>query len=111
MTPTWRRSSMAAAVLALSLLLPGDASAAGLGQFCGGIANIRCDRGLFCERLAGTCGIFDFGGTCVRVPRICPLIFRPVCGCDGKTYPNDCRRQAARVSKRHDGRCRPQWPF
>src|SRR5262245_10061448 len=86
-------------------LVPTSAPAAGLGQFCGGIAAIKCDRGLFCERAAGTCRFPDFGGTCQRVPRICPRIFRPVCGCNGKTYANDCVRQAARVSKAHDGRC------
>jgi len=92
-------------VLGLLVLAPGSASAAGPGQFCGGIAGIRCDKGLFCEFPAPFCGFFDRSGTCQRIPRICPRIFRPVCGCDGKTYPNDCVRQAARVSKRHDGRC------
>ena len=89
----------------LLLLAPLGASAAGFGQFCGGFASIRCDRGLFCETRGPLCGAFDRGGTCARIPRICPKIFRPVCGCDGKTYPNDCVRQSRQVSKRHDGRC------
>ena len=96
---------MLPAALGLLLLAPGTAPAAGLGQFCGGIAGIRCDRGLFCEFPAPFCGLFDRSGTCQRIPRFCPQIFRPVCGCNGKTYPNDCVRQAARVSKPHDGRC------
>jgi hypothetical protein len=101
------RNSIAALTvgLGLSVLAPSGAAAAGLGQFCGGIVPIRCDRGLFCQFRTGTCGMFDLGGTCVRVPRICPHIYRPVCGCDGKTYANDCVRQSRGVSKRHDGRC------
>ena len=97
--------TMLLVVVGLTLFAPGNASAAGVGQFCGGIAAIRCDRGLFCQFPSPFCGFFDRSGTCVRIPKVCPFIFRPVCGCDGKTYPNDCVRQRARVSKRHDGRC------
>ena len=91
----------------IASLVGGNAPAASLGKVCGGRLGIGCDRGLFCDFQAGTCGSFLAEGTCVRIPRFCArkITFRPVCGCDGKTYPNNCQRQQAIVSKQHDGRC------
>ena len=94
------------AAFAICLLASPPAQAA--GQQCGGFVGLPCRGGEFCQMKPTTCGFADLFGTCTRVPRLCPRIFRPVCGCDGKTYPNECELRRARMSKAHDGRC---WPF
>jgi Kazal-type serine protease inhibitor-like protein len=100
------RTVLVAAFAALTLVISaGSVDAAVAAQKCGGFIGIQCPAGQFCQHQAGTCFFADTFGTCRRVPRFCPKIFRPVCGCDGKTYPNDCVRETAMVSKSHDGKC------
>jgi hypothetical protein len=94
-----------AAALMVMFSLPASVHAVGLGKQCGGFPAIPCDPGLFCQKKPGQCSVIDMSGACARVPKFCTRIFRPVCGCDGKTYGNDCERQAAMVSKNHDGKC------
>jgi hypothetical protein len=84
------------------------AVAAKLGQACGGADAAICEKGLWCEPAAGLCA--GALGICVQVPRFCVSrkktnSFRPVCGCNNKTYSNDCFRRAYRVPKFHDGKC------
>lgn len=103
-------------VLTVSLwaLLLGTAGASAReGAPCGGIAELQCADGLFCDLRPGNCarvGVegLNLSGTCVRVPAKgqCPKSKRPVCGCNGNTYPGDCERRQAGEAKHSDGACR-----
>jgi hypothetical protein len=100
-----RRSALAAACLVTLLASVVGAPAAKLGQRCGGFVGLPCDSGLWCEPPAGMCHGADLMGTCVKVGQICYQLYQPVCGCDGKTYGNDCMRKSKRIGLSHAGRC------
>jgi hypothetical protein len=102
--------AMAALIIVLGLALgSASATAAGRGDLCGGILPIVCDKGLWCQNPSGQCKVINGPGKCEVVPRACPRNFRPVCGCNGKTYPNDCERQRARSQLDHFGRCEKKY--
>ena len=76
------------------------------GKTCGGVVGPSCATGEFCDLQAGSCNVSDATGTCVtNVGVACTAIYQPVCGCNGHTYPSDCDRQVAGVSKKSDGAC------
>ncbi len=74
---------------------------------CGGVAGLECTmkRG-WCDPKPGHCGGADLPGVCVPSPGPCVRIYKPVCGCDGTTYANDCERRNARVPRNHEGACK-----
>ncbi|MDB4964340.1 MAG: hypothetical protein JWN44_29 [Myxococcales bacterium] len=74
--------------------------------FCGGIAGIACAPGHFCDvTTPNACGAADLGGSCRILTELCIQSYVPVCGCDGKTYGNDCERGHAQVQLSHVGAC------
>ena len=64
-----------------------------------------CRAGEFCQNPTGQCFAPPVGGTCTRVPTQCIALSQPVCGCDGRTYRNNCLRQQAKVSLARIGPC------
>ncbi len=78
-----------------------DASAfdGGPGQTC--MTDHDCLAIELCART--TCS--DVTGVCARRPTLCDNGLKPVCGCDGVTYWNDCLRKQSGASTSTAGEC------
>jgi hypothetical protein len=76
------------------------------GGLCGTRGASRdCGPGLYCA-YKPDCGSTDAGGVCSKKPTMCTKIYKPVCGCDGKTYGSACTAAAEGMSIVKDGPCK-----
>ena len=85
----------------------GYSSSSKKGAMCGGIAGLRCPEGQACRYPTNMCNVADLAGNCVKVKSPCPKGGAKVCGCDGKTYANECELLTAGVREASKGACKP----
>jgi hypothetical protein len=65
--------------------------------------NSECPENAFCLFRDGAC----MGpGKCFLRPEACIQLYAPVCGCDSKTYSNECAAHQNGVSILHAGACK-----
>jgi len=84
----------------------GGTGAGGGGQVCSSLPVVPCPSAQVCDYdTPNRCGAGYEPGHCIVLPGGCTTDYRPVCGCDGRTYSNDCARQVARAQLAHSGAC------
>ncbi len=65
-----------------------------------------CNKDEWCDYPTSSCGGADDEGVCRPRPSGCDLSYAPVCGCNGKTYPNECAANQQGMDIRTKGPCK-----
>jgi hypothetical protein len=85
----------------------GTGGAGGQGAPCGGLLGRSCMGGQWCDYPGDTCGAGDQQGVCRPEEPSIVNCGPPVCGCNGKAYPNACRAHRVNVDTISTRSCIP----
>ena len=66
--------------------------------------NSECDADTFCKKEVGACD--NDAGICTPRPLECLMIYSPVCGCNERSYGNECIANSFGMNLWYKGECR-----
>ena len=73
---------------------------------CGPSGHVECAATQYCKAAPDpACGSRAIDGVCDSKPVGCADIYHGVCGCDNRTYGNECEAQKLGVALKAEGNC------
>lgn len=65
---------------------------------CGGLSGLGCGEGAYWHLVEPQACGSDPMGICIAQPKVCTMIFTPVCDCDGQSDSNVCGAAAVGIN-------------